>query len=348
MKILQIITLCELGGAQTVVVNLANSLAKDHEVIVAAGVGDGKMWPLLHPTIKCEHIFSLQRALSPINEIRTIYLLRSLYKKYKPDVIHLHSSKVGILGRIAFPKSKVVYTVHGFDSVRVAYRRYLPLEKLLQYKCSAIVGVSNYDEISLRKEGITRNVSVIYNGIEKPVALKNIPFQEIKQYKRKVLCVARLTPQKNIHLFLEIAALLPQYAFIWIGNQYMYEESYPQNVFFMGNLSNAGAYNEYADLFVLTSNYEGLPMVILEAMSLGKPVVASDVGGINEIVEDGVNGYTVKNNAQDFALKISYILEHDDVYELFSQNAFKRFKRDLTVENMVKGYLKIYKLIVEK
>lgn len=348
MKILQIITLCELGGAQTVVVNLANSLVKDHEVIVAAGVGDGKMWSLLHPSIKCERIFSLQRSLSPINEVRTIYSLRRLYKKYKPDVIHLHSSKVGILGRIAFPKSKIVYTVHGFDSIRVAYRRYLPLERLLQYKCSAIVGVSNYDEITLRKEGITRNVSVIYNGIEKPVPLGNIPFQEFKQYEKRVLCIARLTPQKNIHLFLEIAALLPQYAFIWIGNQHMYKEPYPQNVFFMGNLSNAGAYSEYADLFMLTSNYEGLPMVILEAMSFGRPVVASDVGGISEIVEDDVNGYTVKNNAQDFAIKINYILEHGDVYKLFSQNAFKRFKRDLTVKNMVKGYLRIYESIVKK
>ena len=342
MKILQVITLCELGGAQSVVVNLANSLVKEHEVIVVAGVGDGKMWSLLHPSVKRESVPSLQRTLSPVNEIRTIVALRKIYRKYKPDVIHLHSSKVGILGRVAFPKSKTVYTVHGFDSIRIAYRKFLPLEKLLQYKCSAIVGVSNYDELNLRSEGITRNVGVVYNGIERPEALREIPFQELKEYKKKVLCIARLSPQKKIDLFLEVAALLPQYAFIWIGNQYEYKETYPQNVYFMGNLPNAGAYNEYADLFVLTSNYEGLPMVILEAMSFGKPVVASDVGGISEIVENDVNGYTVRNEAQEFAVKISHILENQDVYELFSQNALRRFEKDLTVGKMVRGYMDIY------
>ena len=66
----------------------------------------------------------------------------------------------------------------------------------------------------------------------------------------------------------------------------------------MGSLPNAGAYNEYADLFILPSNYEGLPMTIIEAMAFGKPVVASKVGGISEIVLDDENGYTVENSAK--------------------------------------------------
>lgn len=345
MKILQVITLCELGGAQSVVVNLANSLVREHKVIVAAGAGDGKMWLSLHPSVQCEYIPSLQRVLSPLNEFKTIRALRKLYKKYSPDVVHLHSSKVGVLGRMAFPKSKIVYTVHGFDSIRIAYRKYLPLEKILQYQCSAIVGVSNYDERNLRYEGIIQNVSMVYNGIAKPTALNDNPFKEFEKYEKKILCIARLSPPKNVNLFIDVAALLPQYAFIWIGNQYTYEGVHTENVFFMGNFPNAGAYNEYVDLFMLASNYEGLPMVILEAMSFGKPVIASDVGGISEIVVNDVNGYTVQNDAQEFAVKISYILENRKIYDLFSQNALKRFDKDLTVEKMVKGYMDIYQII---
>lgn len=131
MRILQVITLCELGGAQSVVINLANSLCRKHEVIVAAGEGDGKMFNELNPNIKIERIPSLVRRLSPINEMKAIMEMKMLYKKYKPDIIHLHSSKAGILGRIAFPPHKIVYTVHGFDSIRIAYRKFLPIEKML-------------------------------------------------------------------------------------------------------------------------------------------------------------------------------------------------------------------------
>ena len=140
MKILQIITLCELGGAQSVVINLANKLSEEHEVIVAAGEGDGKMFSMLHPKVKQERLPHLQRALSPKNDFLTIFDMRKLYQKYKPDIIHLHSSKAGMLGRVAFPSKKVVYTVHGFDSIRLAYRKFLPIERFMQRTCKAIVG----------------------------------------------------------------------------------------------------------------------------------------------------------------------------------------------------------------
>ena len=346
MLILQVITLSNLGGAQSVVINLANRLCREHEVIVAAGEGDGKMWELLNPSIRQENIVSLRRALSPINEIKTLIALRCLYQKYKPDIIHLHSSKVGILGRIAFPKSKIVYTVHGFDSIRVAYRKYLPIERFLQTRCRSIVGVSEYDKRNLLKERITSNVCVVYNGVSIPYRLKCDPFERMKGYVRKVLCIARLSPPKNLDLFLEVAVLLPQYAFIWIGNQHEYTQNSPSNVFFMGSLPNAGAYNEYADLFMLPSNYEGLPMTIIEAMSLGKPVVASNVGGISEIVLNGENGYTVENSPEAFSEKLQYILGKTDVCDAFSQKALKYYRENLTVDKMVSGYMKIYNSIL--
>lgn len=154
MRILQLITLCEFGGAQSVVVNLANSLCDKHEII-AAGDRNGKMWELLNSKVKKEHIPFLHRALSPLGEFKVIQILRRLYRECQPDIIHLHSSKAGILSRIAFPKSKIIYTVHGFDSIRIAYRKYLPIEKFLQNRCQAIVGVSKCDAENLRKENIT-------------------------------------------------------------------------------------------------------------------------------------------------------------------------------------------------
>ena len=175
MRILQIITLSELGGAQSVVVNLANKLSENNEVIVMAGEGDGKLWNMLYATVKQVHCKHLRRALSPINDFLTIIDFQKVYWELKPDIIHLHSSKVGILGRMVFPKKKTVYTVHGFDSIRIAYRKYLPIEKFFQKRCKAIVGVSNYDRQKLWDEGITNNVYCVFNGIYQPqgdVAMK--------------------------------------------------------------------------------------------------------------------------------------------------------------------------------
>jgi glycosyltransferase involved in cell wall biosynthesis len=165
MKIFQIVTLSELGGAQSVVVKLSNALSKEHEVIVIAGEGNGKMFQLLNTDIKYIKLNTLKRKISPLDEIRTICSFYQLYLKYKPDIIHLHSSKAGILGRLIFPKKKIIYTVHGFDSIRVAYRKYLPIERLLQNRCKAIVAVSHYDENNLRMEHINHNVKCVHNGI---------------------------------------------------------------------------------------------------------------------------------------------------------------------------------------
>lgn len=348
MRILQIITRSDLGGAQSVVINLANTLSVNNEVVVAAGGGDGKMWQMLSKQVKREYVLSLQRELSPLKEIQTIIAFKKLYNKYQPDIIHLHSSKVGILGRIVFPKDKIIYTVHGFDSIRVAYRKYLSLEKVLQKQCSAIVGVSDYDYRNLLAEGITNHVRVVYNGIQSPQKLLSDPFSDFSCFEKKILCIARLSPPKDWNLFIKVASMLPNYAFIWIGNQDEFTQPHPQNVFFMGSLPNAGAYNEYADLFMLPSKYEGLPMTIIEAMSYGKPVVASNVGGISEIVKDGENGFTVSNDAVIFCEKISYILGDDDIYRRFSENSLMCYQEKLTVYKMVEGYLNTYDEVLRR
>jgi glycosyltransferase involved in cell wall biosynthesis len=165
MRIFQIVTLSELGGAQSVVVQLSNSLGKEHEIIVIAGEGDGKMFQMLDSGVQYIKLKYLKRKISPLNEFLTMIVFLKLYRKYKPDIIHLHSSKVGMLGRLIFPKNKTIYTVHGFDSIRMAYRKYLPIERFLQNRCKAIVAVSRYDEKKLKEERITHNVTYVYNGI---------------------------------------------------------------------------------------------------------------------------------------------------------------------------------------
>lgn len=345
MRILQVITLSILGGAQSVVINLANNLCKNHDVIVAAGEGDGKIFNLLNDNIKKIQLKRLKRELSPLNDIACLWELKTLYKKYKPDVIHLHSSKAGLLGRLVFPKHKILYTVHGFDSIRIAHRKFLPLEKLLQYRCQHIVGVSLYDYHNLQKEGITHGITCIYNGITKPKST-HIPHINIfKKYEKIILCIARVSYPKRLDIFIETSKLLPEYGFIWIGNETEIN-NLPSNCHFLGNLPNAGAYCSFADIFMLPSNFEGLPMVILEAMSYSKPIIASNVGGIHEIVQNNINGFTVDNIPNSFADKIKYLLTTPNEYTKFALASNAIFNEKLTSENMVNEYLKIYNQII--
>lgn len=342
MKILQIITLSELGGAQSVVINLSNALVADNDVTVVSS-GDGDMWNMLDERVTQIKISTLKREISPLNDIKTILTLRKLNRELKPDVIHLHSSKIGILGRIAFNPSKIVYTVHGFDSIRVAYRKFLPIEKLLKYRTKSIIAVSKYDKKKMFEEGIINGVKTIYNGILESFVSENLTFN-LNNSRKIILAIARISSQKRFDLFIDIAKLLPQYNFVWIGNKTT-PENLPENVLCMGEVPAAGRYYSICDLCILPSNYEGLPMTIIEAMSYSKPVVASNVGGISEIIIDDVNGYALENNAKLFAEKISYILENDDIYSNFSRNSYDCFKDSLTVDKMVTQYLNTYKTL---
>lgn len=346
MIIMQVITRSELGGAQSVLANLSNALCKQNQIIVIAGEGDGKLWEILDKRIvriSCPYI---KRKPSIINDTRAIFFLKRACHDFKPDIIHLHSSKAGLLGRMAFPSSKIVYTVHGFDSIRLRYRSFIPIERLFQNFCSAIVGVSAYDESCLKKEKICKHVSFIYNGIPSPNLKENKKLGVPQKFQKKVLCIARISEQKRFDLFIEVAKLLPQYAFAWIGN-IQEIKNVPNNVFMMGNIVNAQAYCGDADVFFLPSNYEGLPMVIIEAMSHSKPIVASNVGGVSEIVKNDVNGYTTRNDSKEMADAISLILADKEKEKLMGVKSREIYEDKLTLGRMVDKYENLYKKIVE-
>ncbi len=347
MRVLQVITLCELGGAQAVVANIANGICDKHEVIVASGEGDGKMWQMLDAKVQRVHCKSLKRRLSLVNDLRALFELRRLYRKYKPDIIHLHSSKAGMLGRWVFPTKKIVYTVHGFDTVRLAHRQFLFLEKMMQRWCKSIVAVSKYDERGLLEEKIDHNLVTVYNGANVPAVDKQLSFGIPDKYKKVVLCIARTSLQKNHPLYIDVAKMLPQYAFVWIGNKEEISGT-PENVYFLGNIPNAAMYCSKADLFVLPSNYEGLPIVIIEAMGAGLPIVASNVGGVSELVRDDINGYALENNVELFAEKINYILENPEVCEKMSRASKERYDKYFTVDKMVQEYKAVYNKVLGK
>ena len=344
MRIFHVITRSSLGGAQSVVVNLANSQVDNNEIFVLSSA-EGAAWQALDKRVKVIAIPELKREISALDLI-VIFKLVFYRFRYSPDIVHLHSSKIGILGRIAFSPFKTIYTIHGFDSIRLANRKFLFLEKILQYWCRYIVGVSKYDLDNLTAENITRNVHYIYNGVKdytntvspKEQFVKFIE-EKRKNFKRVVMCIARDDAPKRADLFSEIAQNNPECFFVWIGNSQKHQETC--NLHWAGMIPEAYLLLKNADLFCLPSNYEGLPMCILEALSFGKPVIASAVGGIPEIL-DGSNGFAVQNNETGFSTAIRKFVENPDFYQQAAINARQFYETGFSDSVMAEQYMNLY------
>jgi glycosyltransferase involved in cell wall biosynthesis len=131
--------------------------------------------------------------------------------------------------------------------------------------------------------------------------------------------------------------------FVWIGNQHSVNGT-PKNVTCLGEMNDAYLALQYASLYLLPSNYEGMPMSILEALAFGIPVLASDVGGISEVL-DSHNGFALKNEPQLFAEKIRKYKNNIGQYKSSSIEARKAFEMNFTVETMYQRYMELYQRI---
>lgn len=357
MTILHIITNTELGGAQKVCIDLCRSAVNDGYKVGVASMDGGYLWEQLPENAFQFKLKHLVKPISPWKDFLTFFELRKVVKKFKPDIIHLHSSKAGILGRlVSLGKSKrVVYTVHGFDSIRLKHRAFLPLEKIMQRFTGAIVGVSDYDYKNLLNEKITNNVCTVFNGIDENTIIPETEIPVSQNGKKIVLTIARINPPKNMQMFFDVAKRFENEncVFVWVGGspEYSLDEvrkqyNIPDNVYLMGDVPNASRYINLCDLFVLFSNYEGLPMVILEAMSQKKAIVASNVGGIYSLI-DSTNGCLVENDVETATTAVRKILSDDNLRKTMGEESYKKYLTSFTLEKMWQKYKIIYQNLIK-
>jgi glycosyltransferase involved in cell wall biosynthesis len=360
MRILHLITNAELGGAQSVVRELSRwALARGHEVAVASQA-EGPLWGSLDASVARLPLSRMVKELSPLDDLLVFAQVRRAIRSFRPDILHLHSSKAGVLGRLAAGsmRARTVYTVHGFDTILKAHRAFLPLERLLQRLCGAIVAVSEYDARNLEANGISRNVRVIRNGVRDRGGLAPSDAGAARAIEAArarggvVLSIARLAAPKRFDLFCRVAGLLPGNTFFWIGNEAEPGASaLPPNVRMLGSLSDAGDYAKLADLLVLFSDYEGMPMSILEALSCGTPVVASRVGGVGEVL-DGECGEAVPNEAGAAAAAVARYLPGGDRHRgatgAYRAAARRRYEELFSVESMASAYEHIYEELIKR
>ncbi len=242
---------------------------------------------------------NMVRHFSPFQDLKSIIKLTKELKKLNPDIIHLHSSKAGVLGRIAcfllFKKKKIFYTPHGYAFLRtdiseLSKKTYWIIEKYFQliFGGETIACGDTEYEIASR---IGKSV-LVRNGIDINSVREN--FIEKKNEILTIGIVGRITFARNPYLFNKIAKKYPDLNFVWIGDGELNHEITAPNIRITGWMleqSNVLRELNAIDVYIQTSLWEGLPIAVLEAMALQKPVLATNVIGNKDIVVHNETGF---------------------------------------------------------
>ncbi len=287
MKILYIITQGDGGGAQKYVL----SLAKHFNGAIAAGDEAGELFKqagaLGLQTFRLKH---LKRAINPWHDILAVWEIRGLIKTFQPDILHLNSTKAGIVGSFSAIglSTKVVFTAHGFKFLEPMpfpiKMFYLALEKEASRHRDYIIAVSDADRrAALENKLIDENkISTVYNGIgpinflsrEQARARLGLPLE-----KKIIGVIANDYETKGLDILAGWHAVLGSQVAV-IGHAPGKQST--DVVKYLGYVPRAAVYLKAFDGILIPSKKEGFPFVALEAMQAGQPIIASKVGGIPE------------------------------------------------------------------
>lgn len=361
MKILYGITLSEWGGAQAHLFDLIKSQKNlGNDVCVFIGE-DGELSKRLRDIgIKDVYILNnLKHHISPINDVKAVKEVRKLIKSFEPDIVHVHSSKAGVIGRIGAYKESVasIFTAHSWAFTegvpKVKRLLYIMIERFLARKTSHIISVSKYDdELALKCKVLNNKIqhSVVYNGVE-PIkrSLVNLPS------KLNLVMVARFSePKDHEGLIKELSKIDSSlYTLTLVGDgpnldrtKELIKELGMQNIIrCVGFQSDVEKYLHEANCFILVSKREGFPISILEAMAVGIPVIASDVGGISEQIISNKTGFLLRSN-DDIAPTVLKLTNDKKMLCEMGDSAFEYLKLNFTSDIANEKIDQIYKNIV--
>jgi glycosyltransferase involved in cell wall biosynthesis len=324
--------------------------------------------------VECHYVEEMERSIKPWADLRAIFKLYNVFRKIRPDVVHTHSSKTGVLGRIAAKFAgvpAVIHTVHGFpfDSAENVVQRwfYVGLEWVSAQFCDAMVLLKNADlEFSHRTLQVPRNkLHLIPNG----VAMNG--FEPMTRQFRKLnrtrllgcpadeTCIAmtgRLWEQKNPECFVNAAITVlktgvTNTSFYLIGDgplrpmlQEMIDLSgFSEKIKILGWRNDVPVLLQVMDVFVLPSRWEGLSLAILEAMASGLPVVASDIPGNTDLVDDGVTGYQFKGEVpSSLAEKLLLLIADPEKRAAMGNRGRTTVDQHYRIESRVKTMEELY------
>ena len=299
--------------------------------------------------VKDIYIVPMQREIQLKSDLKSIKEIRKVLKKIKPDIVYLHSSKAGALGRIALLfnfKVKILYNAHGwYFNAQISNKKkkiFALIERILAIKTNKIINISKSEYESALKYKIAskKKMCIIENGIDFTKFKDSDKYRyetrkklNIKDNEIVIGVVGRLSEQKDpitmIKAFKEVYEENKNVKMLFVGSgnlednikKFAEDNNILDKVIITGWVDEVEKFIPAFDIAVLPSKWEGFGLVLIEYMACNKPIVASNVGGISNIINDNINGLLVnKSDCKELAKKIVFLINNRQVVKKIIKN----------------------------
>jgi glycosyltransferase involved in cell wall biosynthesis len=378
INLLYVITKLELGGAQKQLLSLVKFLDKDKFNIFLFTAQEGLLVEDFGriPGLTLKKSRYLERAINPLYDLLAVREIAGFIKENEIEIVHTHSSKAGIVGRLAAKiagAKSVIHTVHGWPFHEyqpwLEHKLFLQLERFTGRFTDIFAVVSEFD----RKKGLAAHIGLpekyrrIYYGInfdefkyqKSAIGLK----KDLKMQANELVVtnISCFKPQKSPLDFIRLASLtmkaVPGVKFLLVGDGVLREKierlinslGLENRVVLAGWSRDIPGILSISDAVVLTSLWEGMPIAVLEALSSACPVVATDTGGVRELIKDGENGFLVQaKDMQKMAQKLALILGDGALREKMKEKAVISLDQNYAIDNMAECHQSLYQELALK
>ena len=372
VKVVQIIARMNVGGPAVIVADLMRSIDSSKvEQVLITGYCDSDEADYLETVatdIKATRIAGLGRSVSLLADVRAFFALVVMIKKFAPEVIHTHTAKAGVLGRLASilagRSAKRVHTFHGhllhgyFTGWKV--KLVIAIEKFLAKRTDVLVAVGNQVKDDLLVAGIGKadQYRVFFPGLVEPKKIsKDIARQQFSMDAADIYVafVGRMTaikrPDRLLNVAAEIKARNLPVKFIFAGEGDLFDATKRDSerrdlpVTFLGWRKDIGALFAASDIAILTSDNEGIPLTLIQAAQASLPIVATDVGSISDIVVHEVNGYLVDSEPVALADALQKLAIDPVLRGIMGGAGRERAIRYFSLEKMCGDHTELYQLL---
>jgi glycosyltransferase involved in cell wall biosynthesis len=370
VKVMQIIARMNVGGPAVIVAELMRGLDKSaFEQILVTGYCDENEADYLDTVatdIKATRIAGLGRSVSLLADLKAFFGLVSLIRKFKPDVIHTHTAKAGVLGRLASllaGRGAVrVHTfhghlLHGYFSKAIT-KLVILIEKILAARTSVLIAIGTKvrDDLVAAGIGHANKYRVFFPGLPTPKVITKSTAQNALGISTETLYitfVGRLTQIKRPDRLLDVAkeckARGLDLRFLVAGEGELFESSKARcqreqlNVTFFGWRSDIDQIFAASDIAILTSDNEGIPLTLIQAAQAGLPIVATNVGSISDIVINESTGYLTQISAPAMADAIEKLVRDAQLRKMMGEAGKARAAQYFSLDRMIKDHVDLYR-----